>query len=123
SNRAFLERFVEDPMDGMRKALLLRILFRIKSDDMGGGLAAGNTCKDIAASDEAKITTAQIVRMKLKLKNEIIELKWTFEHGHWKLAGGDFGDAGEPATPPPPPKQPPKPPTRPPNDIPNPADG
>jgi len=123
SNRAFLERFVEDPMDGMRKALLLRILFRIKSNDMGGGLAPGNTCRDLAASDEAKITTAQIVRMKLKLQNETIEIKWTFEHGHWKLAGGDFGDAGE-NTPPPPPRQPPKqPPKQPPNDIPNPADG
>jgi serine protease Do len=121
SNRAFLERFVEDPMDGMRKALLLRILFRIKSKDMGGGLAAGNTCRNISASDEAKITTAQIVRMKLKLENDAVEIKWTFEHGHWKLAGGDFGDAGEPSGPPAtPPKQLPK---RPPTDLPDPSDG
>ncbi len=123
SNRAFLERFVEDPMDGMRKALLLRILFRIKSKDMGGGLAAGNTCKNISASDEAKITTAQIIRMKLKLENDAIEIKWMFEHGHWKLAGGDFGDSGEPSGPPTPPKQPPQSPKRPPNDIPDPSDG
>lgn len=125
NNRAFLERFVEDPMDGMRKALLLRILFRIKSKDMGGGLAAGNTCSDISASDLAKITTAQVVRMKLKLENEPMEIKWTFEHGHWKLAGGDLGEGGgdEPGPPKPPTKPPTKPPVKPPNDIPNPADG
>jgi serine protease Do len=124
NNRAFLERFVEDPMDGMRKALLLRILFRIKSKDMGGGLAAGNSCADIAASDEQKITTAQLVRMKLKLENEVFEIKWTFEHGHWRLAGGEFGEASGPSDTPQPPKAPPKtPPTTPPTDIPNPADG
>jgi serine protease Do len=95
SDKDFQELFVADPIDGMRKALLLRLLFRVKAPKLGGGVVANNTCTDIVEADAAHITTVDEVRSRILLARGPLELAWTFEHGHWRIAGGDLGGGGE----------------------------
>ena len=80
--------FIEDPLDAMRKAVLVRTVFRLR--DMGG-VARTNTCDAINPSDEANIARARNVRMSIDAQHRRLELTWTFEHGHWRVANADLG--------------------------------
>lgn len=95
NDKDFQQLFVADPIDGMRKALLLRLLFRVKAPKLGGGIAPNNDCTDIVENDAAHITTIDQVRSRIALDRGPLELAWTFEHGHWRIAGGDLGAGGD----------------------------
>lgn len=79
----FLSAFTSDPMDGMRKAVLLWILLRT---EVSGGMSPTNSCQSFVASDEANIASADTVRQQVEMGKGRLELTWTFEHGHWRLA-------------------------------------
>jgi serine protease Do len=88
ADRKFTRMFVADPMEAMRKALLLRMVSRMH--DMGG-LSRVSSC-DINPNDEANITRTKTVRTDVETQQGRLEFSWTFEHGHWRVANADLSE-------------------------------
>lgn len=78
--------FFEDPIVALRASVMVRLAMRA---ELGGG-ARG--CSTVNPSDERNIANAKTVRLALKTEKGDLELRWAFEQGTWRVAGGDLLD-------------------------------
>lgn len=86
---AVRQEFFQDPMAAMRRSVLIRLGVR---SSIGGG--ATGTCAGIHPADATTIAEGKPVRLAIKTKDGgEMELIWTFEHGSWRVAGGDLIEA------------------------------
>jgi serine protease Do len=81
------QQFYRDPVVAMRTSLLVRVLLRAK---LGGG--ATGSCGAINPSDASTIIEGHAVRVALQTHAGEMELRWKFEQGAWRVAGGDLID-------------------------------
>ena len=80
------QEFFQDPMAAMRRSVLIRL--GVRSSIAGG---AAGTCASVHPGDATAIAEGKPVRLAINTKNgSAMELIWKFEHGSWRVAGGDL---------------------------------
>ena len=84
---AFKQDLYENPVDGMRQA----VAYRTWATSNAAGGATG-TCASINPMDAESITEPKPVRLAVLANRKSVELRWAFEQGAWRVAGGNFLD-------------------------------
>jgi serine protease Do len=80
--------FFQDPIETLRESVGIRLTVRAAQ---GGG--ATGMCASANAIDADSIAEGKPVRRGLVTKNGgSMEVLWTFEHGTWRIAGGEMVD-------------------------------
>jgi serine protease Do len=83
--------FVFEPMIGMRASISAQL--RITAKDLA--VKSESACMAPNERDLAKISDGKTVRVSMRGAKEPMELRWVFEHGHWRVYSGALIDLGE----------------------------
>jgi serine protease Do len=82
-----LARVLEnDPIQGMRAAILIRLKATAQLQGVSGECTAANP------ADLANLATTSTIRMNMRAARGPMELRWVFEHGNWRVASGRLVD-------------------------------
>lgn len=85
-------QFFEDPISTMRRSVIVRL--GVRSLQSGG---ASGTCAAMNPVDAAAIAEGKPVRRPIMTKSgDPMEVLWTFEHGAWRVAGGELVELSAP---------------------------
>lgn len=85
-----LAKFVDEPMSTMRTSVGLRI--GVTGSSRGSGQAS---CAAVNPADARDVGTGRPIRMGINTASGLVELSWTFEHGHWRVLSGTLTDLNQ----------------------------